>query len=228
MWAVAPMDKWQYIIWCCWGICDNFHACRRGKIKISYYFAVPFWAMSMSGIVTSLVNKSHQYQGSSAKLLSRRQNLQPFPMASATSLWVSLWQNLALGSLEGDGHPSTSLWKHHLPLGNGPVFRNSQDNRSTWLTSACCTGTSTELPSSISINPPSHKTQFGLQNSSLPLLPSPLSLPPQHTHARFLFLKQTIFRFKSEFSVEAGKRQCRLSPYLLLSAAACTHNKLWV
>jgi len=38
---------------------------------ISYHFAVPFWAMSMSGIVTSLVNKSHQYQGSSAKLLSR-------------------------------------------------------------------------------------------------------------------------------------------------------------
>lgn len=63
-------------------------------------------------------------------------------------------------------------------------------------------------------------------------LPSSFSLPsliaPQHTHAHFLFLKQTIFRFKSEFSVQAEKRQCGLTSYLLLSAAACTHNKLRV
>lgn len=181
MWAVAPMEKRQYVIWCCWDKCDTFHACRQGKMKFSYYFAVPFWALSMSGIVISLVNKSHLYQGSSADLLSCGQNLETFPTASATFLWVSLQQNLVSECLEGDGHPSTLLWKHHLPFGNGLMFRNRQDNRSTWFTSACCTGTSTELSSSISINPPSHTTQFGLQNSSLPLFPSPLSLSPAHT-----------------------------------------------
>lgn len=124
-------------------------------------------------------------------------------MASATFLWVSLQQNLASECLEGDGHPSTLLWKHHLPFGNGPMFRNRQDNRSTWFTSACCTGTSTELSSSISINPPSHTTQFGLQNSSLPLFPSPLSLlPSTHMHISFSLSKQ--------FSDLKVNSQCRL------------------
>lgn len=100
MWAVAAMDKWQYVIWCCWDTCNTFHACRWGKTKFSCRFAVPFWALSMSGIVISLVNKSLQYQGSSAELLSCGQNLETFP-------WL---QQLSSGCHSSKTWPQ-SAWK---------------------------------------------------------------------------------------------------------------------
>lgn len=58
-------------------------------------------------------------------------------------------------------------------LGKAPSWGPGQDKGSTGAPS-------TELPSSIPINPPSRVPQFALWTSSLPL-PPPLPLPPAHT-----------------------------------------------
>lgn len=63
--------------------------------------------------------------------------------------------------LEGDAHARPVLQKRPLPLGMAQIDVQEQ-GRSSGAPRACCTRTLAELPSSISINPPSCVPQFCL------------------------------------------------------------------